>query len=188
VTVDDYDITAMNARTLQAYRRKIGVAFQDYKLLPRKTVAENISFVLEVCGYQKSDIQSRVIEALETVNLLHRMHQFPSELSGGEKQKTSIARAIVHDPRLLIADEPTGNLDPESTREIIEILLKIHAQDRTILLASHNKDMVNFINQRVVALRNGKITSDEQGGLYDLEAIHGDMSDKYLEIHIDSEL
>ena len=182
VTVDDYDITTLDLQMLQYYRRKIGIVFQDYKLLPKKTVYENVAFVLEVCGEDDDTIEEHVYSALETVGIANRMKHFPEQLSGGEKQKAAIARAIVHKPRLLIADEPTGNLDPRSTQEIVDILLKIHGLDTTVILASHDEGMVNAIQKRVILMHEGRIVSDIEQGGYDLDAL----KKLSFEIHIDS--
>lgn len=168
ISVDDYNITSMDKDTLQFFRRNLGIVFQDLKLLPRKTVYENVAFVLEVCDAADEEIRQRVPEALELVGLLDHMNHFPDQLSGGEQQKACIARAIVHKPKLLIADEPTGNLDPESTREIIDILLKIHEQGTTILLASHDNEMVDSLRKRVLMIHRGRLVSDRKEGIYDL--------------------
>lgn len=185
ITVDDYSITDMDKKTLQLFRRKVGIVFQDYKLLPKKTVYENTAFVMEVCGASDEEIGRRVPEVLEIVDLLPLSHNFPDQLSGGEKQKACIARAMVHQPRLLIADEPTGNLDPRSTREIIDILLKIHSQNTTVLLASHDQQMVNLIQKRVITLHRGRVVSDKAQGIYDLDMLKEIMDQESLEIHIE---
>ncbi|MBI2464458.1 ATP-binding cassette domain-containing protein [Candidatus Peregrinibacteria bacterium] len=189
ITVDDYNVTNMDRNTLQYYRRKLGIVFQDLKLLPKKTVYENVAFVMEVCETSDEEIKKAVPEALELVGLLDRMNQFPDQLSGGEKQKACIARAIVHRPRLLIADEPTGNLDPESTREIVDILLKIHARDTTVLFASHDNQMIDYIRKRVIMLHEGRMVSDEQEGTYELDMLKQVMNapSQMVEIHIDGE-
>jgi len=160
IMVDDYKVHVMSEKALQMYRRKIGIIFQDYKLLPRKNVSENIAFALETCGYPKELIKKRVDEVIDIVGLNKVSDKFPRQLSGGEQQKTAIARALVHDPKLIIADEPTGNLDPESAEEILDLLMKINQNGSTVLLATHNKHLVNTLQQRVIRLESGKIVSD----------------------------
>lgn len=148
------------------YRRKIGVVFQDFKLLPQKTVWENVSFALEVCGMSNADIYRRTEKVIDLVNMGRRKNAYPHELSGGERQRTAIARSLVHSPKLLIADEPTGNLDPVNTWEIIELLYRINQKGTTVILATHNKQVVDRIQKRVVLMKGGKIISDQRGGKY----------------------
>lgn len=162
------DITRLSRRELPFFRRKVGVVFQDFKLLPRKTVAENISFALEVCDVSGYEITKRVQKILKLVGLDQRADNYPHELSGGEKQRVSIARAMIHDPKILIADEPTGNLDPVNTEEIIHLLLKIHSRGTTVILATHNKVVVDRLEKRVITMKNGEIVSDQQTGKYEL--------------------
>jgi cell division transport system ATP-binding protein len=166
IMVDGYTVNSMKDRAIQFYRRRIGVVFQDYKLLPQKNVYENVAFALEVCGFERDDIKKRVPEVLDIVGLKGKTKQFPHQLSGGERQRVAIARALVHNPGLIVADEPTGNLDPKTAQEIIELLLKINAEGTTILLTTHNKDLVNFIKRRVVTLEDGKVASDRKGAGY----------------------
>lgn len=160
------DITKLKFSDLPFYRRQIGVVFQDFKLLPQKTVEENVSFALEVAGVKNSEIERRVPKVLELVGLTARATNYPAELSGGERQRAAIARALVHGPKLLIADEPTGNLDPENTWDIIRLLLRINQLGTIVLLATHNKDVVDRIRRRVVVMEAGKIVSDEAEGRY----------------------
>lgn len=148
------------------YRRKIGVVFQDFKLLPQKTVWENIAFALEVCAFSGAEVTRRTDRVLELVNLTKRKNNYPHELSGGERQRTAIARALVHSPKILIADEPTGNLDPVNTGEIVELLNRIHQRGTTILLATHNRQMVDRVQKRVILMKAGQIVSDQKGGKY----------------------
>ncbi|OGD60975.1 cell division ATP-binding protein FtsE [Candidatus Berkelbacteria bacterium RIFCSPLOWO2_01_FULL_50_28] len=148
------------------YRRKIGVVFQDFKLLPQKTVFENVAFALEVCGVSATEIKRRVEKVLDLVNLTRRRANYPAELSGGERQRTAIARALVHSPKLLIADEPTGNLDPVSTWEIVELLYRINQKGTTVILATHNRQAVDQIQRRVILMKSGKIISDQKSGKY----------------------
>jgi cell division transport system ATP-binding protein len=160
ISVDDYKVHMMSEKALQMYRRKLGVIFQDYKLLPKKNIYENVAFALETCGYPKDQIKKRVEEVIEIVGLSKLLDKFPRQISGGEQQKTAIARALAHDPKLIIADEPTGNLDPESAEEILDLLMKINKNGSTVLLATHNKHLVNTLQQRVIRLEEGKIVSD----------------------------
>ncbi len=171
ISVDGYDITKFNREQLQGFRRKMGIVFQDFKLLPKKTVAENIAFALEACGEPESKIKKRVAEVLEIVNLTRQAHQFPHQLSGGEKQRTAIGRALVHDPKLFIADEPTGNLDPESADEVLMLLQKINISGATVILATHNKYLVNNLRKRVVAMRDGKVVGDRQHAGYEEDVV-----------------
>lgn len=166
ITVDGYRITEMNQKELQYYRRRIGVVFQDYRLLPQKTVYENVAFALEVCGVNSADIRPLVTQALKMVDIEKLEKQFPNQLSGGEKQRVAIARAIVHTPGLIIADEPTGNLDPKTALEIVKLLKKINENGIAIILTTHNKDIVNFLKKRVVKLEDGKIKADTLEGEY----------------------
>ncbi len=166
ITVDGYRITEMNQKELQYYRRRIGVVFQDYRLLPQKTVYENVAFALEVCGVNSAEIRPLVMQALKMVDIEKLERQFPSQLSGGEKQRVAIARAIVHNPGLIIADEPTGNLDPKTALEIVKLLKKINENGIAIILTTHNKDIVNFLKKRVVKLEDGKIKADTLEGEY----------------------
>ncbi len=160
IVVDGYNVNEMNDRELQFYRRRIGVVFQDYKLLPQKNVYENVAFAMEVCGYESPDIKKRVPEVLEIVGLKALARHFPHQLSGGEKQRTAIARALTHDPRLIVADEPTGNLDPKTGKEIVDLLLRINETGTTVLLTTHNALLVDLIRKRVVKLEAGKVASD----------------------------
>ncbi|MFH1362290.1 MAG: ATP-binding cassette domain-containing protein, partial [bacterium] len=147
-------------------RRNIGVVFQDYKLLPKRTVFENVAFALRVTGAIRSTIRRKVMQSLELVGMLKRATAFPSELSGGEKQRACIARAIVNNPPILLADEPTGNLDPQTSWDIIQLLDKINRRHTTVLMATHNNRIVDDMKRRVVALEAGRITRDEQLGSY----------------------
>lgn len=160
------DITVLRPNELPFYRRKIGVVFQDFRLLPQKTVYENVSFALEVADVPTVEIARRVPKMLELVGMTARSDNFPNELSGGERQRVAIARAMVHSPKILIADEPTGNLDPENTREIIELLQRINAAGCIVVLATHNKEVVNELRRRVVLIRAGKVMSDQKIGQY----------------------
>lgn len=167
ILVDDYRVNVMSAKALQMYRRKLGIIFQDYKLLNRLNVFENVAFALQACGYPPTFVKHRVEEVLDIVGLSHLQNHLPYQLSGGEQQKTAIARALVHNPKLVIADEPTGNLDPSSAEEIVGLLSKLNKLGSTVLLASHNKGLVDNLQRRVVRMDKGQIISDEQKGNYD---------------------
>ncbi|MDD3486786.1 MAG: cell division ATP-binding protein FtsE [Candidatus Moranbacteria bacterium] len=160
------DITQLTPKELPLHRRRIGTIFQDFKLLPRKTLFENVAFALEVSDHSDAEIQELVPQILEIVGLAHKMECYPREISGGEQQRVAIARALVHRPPLIIADEPTGNLDPISSWGIIQLLLKINKLGTTILLATHNKDIVNRVKRRVITLDQGKIIRDHSKGRY----------------------
>ncbi len=162
IKIDGYVVNNMSGRELQYFRRRIGVVFQDYKLLNQKNVYENVAFALEVCGFEKHEVKKRSDEALSIVGLGNKHSKFPHQLSGGEKQRTAIARALVHNPGLIVADEPTGNLDPDTALEIIELLLKINESGTTIILTTHNKELVDFIKKRVIKLDGGRIVSDRK--------------------------
>ncbi len=159
-------LSDLRSREVPYYRRKIGVVFQDFKLLPQKTVWENVAFALEVCGFIDEDITRRTEKVLELVNLGRRKSNYPHELSGGESQRVAIARALVHSPKILIADEPTGNLDPVNTLEIIELLERIHQKGTTVILSTHNRQVVDRIHKRVILMKAGRIVSDQKGGKY----------------------
>ncbi|MCF7836181.1 ATP-binding cassette domain-containing protein [Candidatus Gracilibacteria bacterium] len=166
VSVDNYQINQLDEISRALYLRKVGVIFQDYKLLPKKTVFENIAFALEVCGDASSLIRKRTDEVIEIVGLTHRRNAFPANLSGGECQRTALARALVHEPALIIGDEPTGNLDPQSGEEIINLLLDVNKAGATVILATHDRDTVNRIQKRVIRIENGKLISDLKSGGY----------------------
>lgn len=157
VEVDNMLVNEMDDDTLQLYRRKVGVVYQDYKLLPRKTVFENVAFAMEVCGEIDDVIKQRVPEVLEKVGLLQFQDKFPDQLSGGERQRLAIARALVHHPRLIIADEPTGNLDEENIRGIIALFKKLHSEGTTIIITTHDPLVQELSNGRTLILENGKI-------------------------------
>jgi len=160
------DISNLTPKQLPFYRRRIGTVFQDFKLLSRKTLFENVAFALEVSDHSDKEIHELVPQILEIVGLAHKLDSYPREISGGEQQRVAIARALVHRPPLIIADEPTGNLDPISSWGIIQLLLKINKLGTTILLATHNKDIVNRVKKRVITLDQGKIIRDHSKGRY----------------------
>ena len=169
ITVGKYDLTKMREREIPYLRRYVGVVFQDFKLLPRLTVYENVAYAMEVIEKSPKEIQRRVEEVLALVNLTHRMTMFPDQLSGGEQQRVAIARAIVNTPAVLIADEPTGNLDPETSMEIMDILERINQQGTTIVMATHNSQIVNEKKHRVLAIEMGRIVRDQEEGEYGYE-------------------
>lgn len=169
IIVNGIDITKMKNRKVPLFRRSIGVVFQDFKLLPKLTVYENIAFALEVIEESPRIIRKKVLEVLDLVNLKHKARMFPNELSGGEQQRVSIARSIVNSPRVVIADEPTGNLDPETSWGIMKIFEEINTRGTTVVMATHNKEIVNTMKHRVIAIEDGMIVRDEQRGGYDNE-------------------
>ncbi len=168
IEIGGWDITNISYNDIPFLRRQIGVVFQDFKLLPKKTVYENIAFALQVADMPRHRIHEIVPKVLDIVGLTHKDERYPHQLSGGEQQRVVIARALVHRPKILVADEPTGNLDAINTQEIMEILKKINEFGTTILLVTHNKDIVNQLLKRVVTLHNGKIIADKKEGKYRL--------------------
>lgn len=156
----------LNDAFLSDYRRSIGVIFQDYKLLESKKVYENVAFAMEVCGYKDRDIQKKVSEALEQVGLLFKKDKYIYELSGGEKQRVAVARALVHNPKIIIGDEPTGNLDPATAEEMMDIFDEINREGITIIMATHDKEIVNKYKKRVIAFKNKELLSDTPNGTY----------------------
>ena len=169
IRVGKYDLMKIKDRQIPYLRRYVGVVFQDFKLLQHKTVYENVAYAMEVIEKSPREIKRRVEDVLELVNLKHRMSNFPNELSGGEQQRVAIARAIVNTPGILIADEPTGNLDPDTSMEIMDILERINEQGTTIVMATHNSQIVNEKKHRVIAIENGQIVRDQEQGEYGYE-------------------
>lgn len=168
VFFDNQDVHKIPSSQIPQYRRRIGSIFQDYKLFSNKTAYENIAYVLEVTGASDLEISRDVPHVLDIVGLSHRYSNFPPELSGGERQRVAIARALIHRPDVILADEPTGNLDPYHTREIIQLLSRINDMGTTIILSTHNKDVVNTLSKRVITLGNGTIIRDEKKGRFTL--------------------
>lgn len=166
VFFESANIHKLKKRDINKLRRRIGTVFQDFRLIPNKTAYENIAFAMEAAGRTDNEIHSDVPHVLELVDLARKMWSFPGELSGGEKQRVAIARAIVTQPDIIIADEPTGNLDPINTFEIIKILQKIHKLGTTVLLTTHNKGVVDEVGGRVITMEKGKIVRDDKNGKY----------------------
>ena len=166
IYVDGKEVGHMWRRRLPKYRRKIGLVFQDFKLLPRLTVYENVAFALRVLGQPGRVIRHRTENALEVVGLPHKLDKYPRELSGGEQQRVAIARAIVHSPRLIVADEPTGNLDPATAWEIMQLFLQISGRGSTVIMATHNREIVDLLRRRVVAIEHGQVVRDDRSGRY----------------------
>lgn len=166
VVIGGWNITDIKTKDVSILRRQIGVVFQDFKLLEKKTVYENVVFALEVCGMKQDKINKIVPQVLKLVGLQSKASKFPKQLSGGEQQRVAIARSLVHRPKLLVADEPTGNLDSINAQEIIDLLLKINKFGTTIVLVTHNRDIVNRLRKRVVTIEDGMIISDQKDGKY----------------------
>ncbi|MBI2042585.1 MAG: cell division ATP-binding protein FtsE [Candidatus Nealsonbacteria bacterium] len=162
------DVHKIKSEQLPYFRRRIGAVFQDYKLLGTKTVHENVAYIMEVMGATEREINKDVTKVLEITGLAERANNFPEELSGGERQRAAIARALIHRPDIILADEPTGNLDPFHTKEIIKLLDTINQMGTTVLLATHNKDIINTLKKRVVTLEQGRIIRDEERGKFAL--------------------
>ena len=166
IIVGGIDYDKLSDRNIPLLRRKIGTVFQDFKLLPNRTVFENVAFALEIVGVSSREIKNTVPRVLEIVNLKDKADRMPRELSGGERQRVAIARAIVRQPKILIADEPTGNLDPKHAWDVIAVLEKINRYGTTVLLTTHNQDIVNKLKRRVVTIENGKVGSDRANAQY----------------------
>ncbi len=165
---ESIDVHKLRNKDMTKYRSRIGVIFQDFRLLPKKTAYENIAFAMEAAGKTDEEIRTDVPHVLELVDLSSKIFHFPHQMSGGEKQRLAIARAIINQPELIIADEPTGNLDPVNTYEVVQILKKINDLGTTIVLTTHNKDVVESIGKRVITLERGKIIRDDMSGKYSI--------------------
>lgn len=161
-------VSSLSGKDLAGFRRNVGVVFQDYKLLPSKTVRENVAFAMEVCGYPDSKILTRVPEVLSQVGILSKKESFIDALSGGEAQRVAVARALIHDPDVIIGDEPTGNLDPENAMEIMKIFERLSESGKTVIIATHDDKIVNRMKKRVVALKDGRVASDSRSAGYSL--------------------
>ena len=166
IIIGGINVAKLKNRKVYILRRKIGVVFQDFKLLPKLTVFENVAFALELFGYDKIEIQRRVLEVLDLVGLKNKVRQYPDQLSGGEQQRVVIARAIANRPKLLICDEPTGNLDPDTSMEIMRVLENINNLGTTIIMATHDRTIVNRMNKRVILIDNGRLKKDFEKGTY----------------------
>ena len=164
VIVDEFDVTKMKRSKIPKLRRKLGVVFQDFRLLPNKSVAENISFALEVIEEKPKVIKEKVAHVLELVGLSDKANDLPEDLSGGEQQRVAIARAIVNRPSVLIADEPTGNLDPNTSKDIVDLFKYINNFGTTVIMVTHNMDIVTYLNKRVIELKDGRVLSDNMRG------------------------
>ncbi|WP_461213249.1 cell division ATP-binding protein FtsE [Lacticaseibacillus sp. GG6-2] len=170
IKINEFDFATLRPAEVPYLRRKIGIVFQDFKLLPRLTVFENVAYAMQVIETPDKDIRPRVQEVLKLVGLEQKIRRFPSELSGGEQQRVSIARAIVNKPQVVIADEPTGNLDPETAEGIMDILERVHATGTTVIMATHNQQMVDEHTHRVLEIAGGRLIRDDKEGSYASEA------------------
>lgn len=166
IVIGGWDISRIKSGEVPMLRRQIGVVFQDFKLLPKKTVYENVAFALEVCGTPRKKIKKIVPQVMKIVGLEEKMRRYPRQLSGGEQQRVVIARSLVHRPKILVADEPTGNLDSINTQEIIELLKKINQFGTTVVLVTHDREVVNSLRKRVITLEGGRIVQDREEGKY----------------------
>ena len=166
IFIGGIDVARLKNRKVYILRRKLGVVFQDFKLLPKLTVFENVAFAMEVFGYDKVQIQKRVLEVLDLVGLKNKVRQYPDQLSGGEQQRVVIARAIVNNPKLLICDEPTGNLDPDTSMEIMKVLKEINNLGTTVIMATHDREIVRKMNERVILIEDGRLKCDYEKGTY----------------------
>ena len=171
ILIGGIDVAKLRNRKVYKHRRKLGIVFQDFKLLPKLTVFENVSFALEILGLPKDEIINKTMNALEAVGLKKKAKSYPDQLSGGEQQRVAIARAIVNDPKLLLCDEPTGNLDPDTSYEIMQVLEQINKDmGTTIIMATHDREIVDKMKKRVILIENGKIKRDYEKGKYTNEA------------------
>ena len=172
IIVGGLDVAKLKNKKVYKLRRKLGIVFQDYRLLPKMTVYENVAFALEVIGAKKDEIRVKVLKALEDVGLKNKIHNYPYQLSGREQQRVAIARAIVNNPKLLICDEPTGNLDPEKSMEVMKVLDEINkTRGTTIIMATHDQQIVNKMKKQVLILKDGHLVNFKEKGTYDNEAI-----------------
>lgn len=169
IKVNEYDLMRMTNRQVPYLRRELGIVFQDFRLLPRLTAYENVAYAMEVIEKRPEEIKTRVIEVLDMMGLKDKIRRYPNELSGGEQQRVSIARAIANKPSILIADEPTGNLDPDTSDGIMELLEKINQQNTTVIMATHNQSIVNEHIHRVLTIQQGSLVSDQEEGGYRYE-------------------
>ncbi len=161
----EYDLKKLSNFKVPYYRRELGVVFQDFRLFPNKTVFENVAFAMQVVGESSKVIKRRVPALLSIVNLTDKLNSYPSQLSGGEQQRVALARALANNPQIIIADEPTGNIDPKMSLEIMNLLIKIHKRGKTVIVVTHEKDLVDYFKQRVIKIQDGKVISDQVGGM-----------------------
>jgi cell division transport system ATP-binding protein len=176
IMYNGYDVTRLENMEIARHRRSMGIVFQDFSLLPKKTVAENVAFAMEIIGRSRRSIRRQVPQMLDLVGISGEAHKFPNEISIGEQQRVAIARAIVNNPSVLIADEPTGNLDPETGWEIMRLLEQINRRGTTVIMVTHSSEIVNAMSKRVVAIRNGRVVRDESEGMYRPEEDDGPCS------------
>ena len=169
LTVNEFDLVKMPERKVPYYRRQIGVVFQDFRLLPDMTVFENVAFAMQIIGESKKTIKRRVPTILNIVGLQDKANSFPSQLSGGEQQRVALARALANNPATIIADEPTGNIDPKLSLEIMNLLVKIHKRNKTVIVVTHEKQLGDYFQQRVVTIDNGVVVSDRVGGMFNAQ-------------------
>ena len=169
LTVDEFDLVNIPERKIPYYRRGIGVVFQDFRLLHDKTVYENVAFAMEIVGESTKNIKRAVPRLLNLVGLKEKANSFPDQLSGGEQQRVALARALANNPKTIIADEPTGNIDPKLSLEIMNLLVKIRKRNRTVIVVTHEKQLVDYFRQRVVTIENGIVVSDRKGGMFNEE-------------------
>ena len=172
IVIGGVKVNRLRNRKVYKLRRKIGIVFQDFKLLPKLTVYENVAFVLEMFGYSKDEVRAKTLKALDLVGLKEKVKNYPDELSGGEQQRVAIARAIVNAPKLVICDEPTGNLDPDTSLEIMKVLEVINNLGTTVIVVTHDRDIVNKMKKRVILLDKGKLKKDFEKGTYDKNEKH----------------
>ncbi|MBR7185786.1 MAG: cell division ATP-binding protein FtsE [Clostridia bacterium] len=165
--VNEFDLTKLPNHKVAHYRRQLGVVFQDFRLFPNKTVYENVAFAMHVVGTPAGKIRKRVPAILNTVGLGDKLKCYPGELSGGEQQRVALARALANNPKIIIADEPTGNIDPEMSLEIMNLLLKINRLGKTVIVVTHEKSLVDYYQQRVVTIEHGRVTEDKVGGMFE---------------------
>ena len=165
--IDGFDLVKMPRRRIPKLRRRLGIVFQDFRLLPNLNVFENIAFAMHVVGEPRRVIKNRVMRFLKLVGLEDKVYSYPNQLSGGEQQRVAIARAVINNPGIIIADEPTGNIDPIKSIEMIQLLIKINKLGKTVVVITHEKSIVDYFNKRVVTISEGKITGDRTGGMFD---------------------
>lgn len=167
ITVNGYELNKMSNFRVPHYRRELGVVFQDFRLFPDKTVFENVAFAMRVVGTPRSSIKRKVPAILNIVNLKDKQDCFPNQLSGGEQQRVALARALANNPKIILADEPTGNIDPQMSVEIMDLLMRINSLGKTVIVVTHEKELVDKYRQRVITLKKGKIVEDKVGGMYE---------------------